>query len=261
MQRDGLTLLRLQWLNCGIPFLVERVEYVLDGHALCRLRGLIARCAALSRHHLGYEACIAQLFYEPLYETHGDFKPDGNLAHAKRFLFLAESLHQEMEEPESEHFRRGMVDSGINTLETVSLIVLIRIGDFKAQEHDHPARLQPPEEQGEGGETSVDGAVTCHTNLKPYVDALNDLKKRAGHYSTEETGPKGNPVLGMRTQSRVKSAHMTMYRDRFKRKRITGPKVPRVEVSWMRSFTLSATRMEALVEMATSTGAMTMRVM
>lgn len=48
-------------------------------------------------------------------------------------------------------------------------------GHFGAPQDDHPAQLEPDEEEGQGGEASIYGIVLGHSHLKMNVDPLGDL--------------------------------------------------------------------------------------
>ena len=58
--------------------------------------------------------------------------------------------------------------------------MLVSVGDFGAQQNDHPAELEPHQKEGQGSETSVYGIGLGNQNLGVDVYPLKNLVKRAG---------------------------------------------------------------------------------
>jgi len=59
--------------------------------------------------------------------------------------------------------------------ELIGIHVLMGKGEFRAEENDKPAELQPYQKKRQGGETSIDGVIFCSPDLEDDIAPLNKL--------------------------------------------------------------------------------------
>ena len=133
------------------------------------------RFALLVGGHLVHQLHFLKL----LEETAG--QSDGNLTFLRDFfgrvgLFATgKALGHERHHQHGHEVVVAAADVARILIEAEVADVLPRIGQLGAEEADGPRYLKPEEEQGEGGETTVDGVVARHPQLAADVEELEGL--------------------------------------------------------------------------------------
>ena len=125
--------------------------------------------------HLVHQLHFLQLLEEASGEADGYLAFLRNLFSRIRCLAAVEALGYERHHQHGHEVVVAAADVARVLVEAEAVDVLPRIGQLGAEEADGPRYLQPEQQQGEGGKTTVDGVVARHPQLAADVEELEGL--------------------------------------------------------------------------------------
>jgi len=123
----------------------------------------------------------------------------GDVASRRGLFSPDELLNQMMGDAQGKQCAEAVAGRKRVRFELIRFHVLVGEGQFRPVKHDQPAQLEPGEEKGQGGKTSVDGIVLDDADLESDVNPFDHLKDCAGDDSRDEADGKSH--LGVRHEN------------------------------------------------------------
>ena len=118
------------------------------------------------------------------YDQIGQLERLGNLIGGERPLSFLKAPNDQAKN--MQRIPPAKIQAGIAVVDRHDEMVdmLVGVGNFSTQQHNHPTQLQPDQKERQGGKAAVDRIVFGYQYLGADIDALKDLISR----TADDTG-------------------------------------------------------------------------